>query len=155
MEHLQADDPSSFLMDIVGGSAAWEAMPLLDLSTRTGSTGYIDFVSAGMFPSEAPMCRGTDCIGRQFLSLRCRRMRLPDEISRENCMDYWTQHPHRRSSVFVVTIFQRFTDDQTTWVHCPRTAGDSLSVTPPQQSLFRELCTQGSMVCNNRLVVLT
>ena len=53
----------------VGGPAAWDALPVLDLGGEENAlNGYIDFV--GPERMTAPMMRGVDTHGRPFLAVR-------------------------------------------------------------------------------------
>lgn len=56
------------LIEALGGQAAYDALLVLDLKDRMGSTGYIDFLK----PEElkAPVMKGTDPHGRPFISFR-------------------------------------------------------------------------------------
>lgn len=60
------------VIDAVGGPAAWEALPVLDLGEEEnlpiGNTGYIDFVTAERMTG--PLMRGVDTYGRPFLAVR-------------------------------------------------------------------------------------
>lgn len=60
---------SDFLMmSLFGGRKNFEKLPVLDIGTRVGRTGYIDFIK----PHEmtAPIMRGKDRYGREFVSFK-------------------------------------------------------------------------------------
>ncbi len=84
------------MKEAVGGSAAFDRLPVLDIGTRTGDTGYLDFLR----PSDLSqsIMRGADRLGRPFIALKLRSNRPVDQ-GRE----------------FVVTFFQRYTDDDGRW----------------------------------------
>lgn len=84
------------MQDAVGGSAAFNRLPVLDIGTRTGDTGYLDFLRVNDLPH--PVMRGMDKLGRPFIALKL-RSNLPKDRGRE----------------FVVTFFQRYTDDAGRW----------------------------------------
>src|SRR5690606_5932655 len=76
----------------VGGEEAFNALHEFQIGDRTGSTGYLDFLNPADLPDS--IVRGTDSIGRPFISLRL-------EAHSPNA-------PQRR---FVLTFHQRYTDD--------------------------------------------
>jgi hypothetical protein len=84
------------MQEAVGGSAAFNRLPILDIGARTGDTGYLDFLR----PSDLSqsIMRGSDKLGRPFIALKLRSNR-PEDYGRE----------------FVVTFFQRYTDDAGRW----------------------------------------
>jgi hypothetical protein len=65
------DEGDSTLPKVIaalGGSAAFEALPILDLGQRSGHSGYLDFLTAEDL--SAPVMKGIDCSGRPFVALR-------------------------------------------------------------------------------------
>lgn len=68
------------------------SIPILDIGTQTGDTGYIDFITPDMMPSR--IMKGIDAFGRAFVCMRF--------IQSE------------RSSV--VTLFQRYSSGSLFWV---------------------------------------
>lgn len=71
-------------------------LPILDLGSNRGDTDYIDFIEAkGMVH---PIMKGTDCVHRPFISIKL-----------------VVQNTEGQTSLAVVTIFQRYTDDKSVW----------------------------------------
>ncbi len=81
------------MMSIFGGKKEYEALPVLDVGERCGSTGYIDYIR--LDEMTAPMMRGTDRFGRRFFIIRYR--------VRNGCIDRDCQ-----------TFFERFSN-QDSW----------------------------------------
>jgi hypothetical protein len=96
------------LIEALGGEAAFEALPVLDLNSctaRGGGTGYIDFVRADDMP--APIMRGEDEHGRPFVTFRL----SVEEVDYES-----TNYPNDMVEVtYVETLFRRYTTGPT-WV---------------------------------------
>ena len=67
----RSDTTMPKLIEALGGEAAFEALPVLDLNNctaRGGGTGYIDFVRAD--DMSASIMRGEDEHGRPFVTFR-------------------------------------------------------------------------------------
>ena len=67
----RSDTTMPKLIEALGGEAAFEALPVLDLNNctaRGGGTGYIDFVRAD--DMSASIMRGEDKHGRPFVTFR-------------------------------------------------------------------------------------
>lgn len=80
------------MQNAVGGEAAFNQYPILDIGNRRGATGYLDFLTTQDLTH--PIMRGVDSAGRPFISLKLRSSR-PDDLGEE----------------FVVTLFQRYIDE--------------------------------------------
>jgi hypothetical protein len=86
----ETDTTMPKLIEALGGQAAFEALPVLDLGTCAasgGGTGYIDFVRAD--DMSAPIMRGEDEAGRPFVAFRIESA--------------------RRGGPYVETLFRRYT----------------------------------------------
>jgi len=95
----RSDTTMPKLIEALGGQAAFEALPVLDLNNctaRGGGTGYIDFVRAD--DMSASIMRGEDEHGRPFVAFR---------ISVEEA--------GREAETYVETLFRRYTTGPT-WV---------------------------------------
>ena len=83
----------SNIQNAVGGEAAFNQLPVLDIGNHTGATGYIDFLEPNDLRES--VMRGTDAAGRPFISLKMR---------------------FNASEPFVITFFQRYrTGGRWTW----------------------------------------
>jgi len=81
------------LVEALGGSAAYQRLPTLDIGRNTGIGGYIDFLQPSMLTS--PLMKGADCYGRPFIACKLRE--------------------RATGNLFVLTLFQRYLD-QPYWV---------------------------------------
>lgn len=109
------------------GLQNFENLPILDLKGRTGSTGYLDFLK----PEDltAPIMKGTDKVGRPFISLKL--------------LDRETSKP------FVITLFQRYSGNENPlWVYVggedrPASFYDSLdsvaTIGVAQEAVFNQI----------------
>ena len=96
----RSDTTMPKLIEALGGEAAFEALPVLDLNNCTasgGGTGYIDFVRADDMP--ASIMRGEDEHGRPFIAFRI-------SVEEEGC----------EAETHVETLFRRYTTGPT-WVN--------------------------------------
>jgi hypothetical protein len=86
------------IKEAVGGEAAFNALPVLDLGQHTGSTGYLDFLRPNDLTHS--IMRGADAGGRPFISLK---LNTPSDPG----------HPPHQTAI---TFFQRFaTGGEWTW----------------------------------------
>lgn len=94
----EAQQAFQAIKEAVGGEAAFNALPVLDIGDRTGGTGYLDFLQPNDLTHS--VMRGADAGGRPFISLK---LNVPSQ----------SRHPSYQT---VITFFQRFaTGGEWTW----------------------------------------
>lgn len=64
----RADPTDTTFPKVMSVFKNWEALPVLDLGSRNGHTGYIDFIQPEEMSS--PIMRGEDDNGRPFVAIR-------------------------------------------------------------------------------------
>lgn len=81
------------IVNLFGGSKAFELLPILDIGERFGYTGYIDFLT----PTDltAPIMKGIDAVSRPFVTMKIRRK--------------------SDGTVAVLTTFKRYRDPTSTY----------------------------------------
>jgi hypothetical protein len=94
---LEKANSLRLMQEAVGGVDTFNQYPVLDIGSRTGATGHLDFLQ----PQDLthPVMRGVDAVGRPFISLKLRSGQSGD---------------HNAESV--VTLFQRYRDSGL-WVY--------------------------------------
>ena len=75
----------------------YKNIPVLDIGERRGHTDYIDFIIES--DMQYPVMKGVDIHRRPFLALK---------LQKDN---------GKKKSDFVITIFQRYTDNNNTWCY--------------------------------------
>ncbi|MBS0649845.1 MAG: hypothetical protein JSR93_01665 [Verrucomicrobia bacterium] len=98
LQAQEAQQAFQAVKEAVGGEAAFNAFPVLDLGNRTGATGYLDFLQSNELTHS--FMRGSDAGARPFISLK---LNVPSGEGRP---------PHQT----VITFFQRYsTGGEWTW----------------------------------------
>ena len=108
-------------------------IPILDIQSREGATGYIDFIDINEVTS--PLMRGVDVYNRPFFTI-CADIIYEGDI----CIPTFT------------TIFKRYTDNSLLWHtagHYRKIACTDGGMNIPQFGLFRTLIQNGEIDFND------